>query len=111
MGTKDMDYSGLKPKQQKIAKIIIQLAKELWGEAPDGGGCKAFYSPEEWKERGEDYGTNSELVVVYDGGDLYEIFNPDSGNYKWFDRLNERLEKHGYWVEACTCWYSAIYKN
>lgn len=42
------------------------------------GGCKAFYSPIEWAERGESYGRGSKLIIVYDGGDLRPYMNMDA---------------------------------
>ena len=75
------------------------------------GGGKAFYSPKEWKERGEDYGTESELVVVHDGGDHARAFSWDYEDYTTIEALNVELAKIGLFAEQCTTWYSAIYKN
>lgn len=73
------------------------------------GGCKAFYSPTEWKEMGEDYGCDSELIVCHDGGDHGDAFSWDRENYKTIEAMNEALEKIGLYSEQCTCWYTAIY--
>lgn len=73
------------------------------------GGCRAFYTPQEWRERGEQYGLNSALVVVYDGGDHAMFFDYNHECYRAIDRMNEALAKVGYYFECCTCWYSAIY--
>ena len=72
------------------------------------GGCRAFYSPAEWSGRGEQYGTTSHLIVVYDGGDLRECMSLD-GSYKVYERLDQRLRAAGLYSEECTCWYTAIY--
>lgn len=73
------------------------------------GGCKAFYSPQEWEARGEEYGTKSVLVVVHDGGEVGRYFNYDKEDYKAIERMNAKLKSVGLWFESCTCWYSAIY--
>ena len=73
------------------------------------GGCRTFYSPKEWEERGEDYGRNSELVIVHDGGDPGDAFSWDRENYKVIEAMNETLKPLGVYSEQCTCWYSAIY--
>ncbi len=67
------------------------------------GDCKVFYSPEEWRERGEWYGTNSELVVVYDGSEARYLaeFNPG---------IEEVLARLNLFIECCTHWYAAVYK-
>jgi len=70
------------------------------------GGCKAFYSPREWFARGERYGTRSELVVVYDGGELGEVCRMDGAFYS---ELVEALKGQHLYVEECTGWYAAVY--
>lgn len=75
------------------------------------GGCKAFYSPKEWKERGEDWGIDSELVIVHDGGDHARAFSWDYEDYKTIEGVVEILKPLELFPEQCTCWYSAIYKN
>ena len=72
------------------------------------GGCKVFYSPKQWRDRGEEYGTSSHLIVVYDGGSHREIFEPEYG-FQVQEELNVELRKHGLYFEHCTGWYSAIY--
>jgi len=70
---------------------------------PNSGGCKVFYSPTEWCERGEAYGAESELVVVYDGSEARYLaeFN---------EKTEEVLARLGLFVECCTHWYAAVYK-
>lgn len=72
-------------------------------------GDKAFYSPAEWQARGEDYERNSELIVVYDGGDIRECFDPHEG-WAHCEAMNEKLRDVGLYSEPCACWYAAIYK-
>lgn len=75
------------------------------------GGCKAFYSPQEWLERGERYGEGSALVVVHDGGDLAPIFNLDYEVYSLYDKMDATLNKAGFYAESMTSWCTAIYKK
>ena len=80
------------------------------------GGCKAFYSPTEWKDRGESYGVTSELVVVYDGGDVQHFFSLDAcygdgPSYTLYERMKEALEAEGLYWEECTRWYCALYEG
>ncbi len=72
------------------------------------GGCRTFYSPGEWRARGEEYGTNSELIVVYDGGDVRECFDSEF-KYDHEEAIREKLDQVGLYAERCTGWYSAIY--
>jgi hypothetical protein len=91
------------------------------------GGCRAFYSPQEWAERGEEYGKRSILVVVYDGGDLRPAFNMDAAYdadcalvqefgrpegyqpYALLEAMQAELKKLGFYFEECTRWYGAVY--
>lgn len=75
------------------------------------GGCKAFYSPAEWSERGEKYGLKSLFVVVHDGGCLAPICNMDYGDYKLHDAMQAKLNAAGFFLEGCTSWYSAVYEH
>lgn len=79
---------------------------------------KAFYSPAEWKERGEQYGTESKLVIVIEGAEMrrclsmdacYEVARPGTNCYEPYEALQERLEAEGLYNQDCTSWYSAIY--
>jgi hypothetical protein len=99
---------GLSPKGEAAHAAIMTflLKKELCSS----GGCKVFYSPEEWAARGEEYGTRSELIVVYDGGDHRCAFNMDCECYKTIEALQEELHKIGCFFEEATCWYGSVYK-
>jgi hypothetical protein len=73
------------------------------------GGGGRFYSPAQWRERGELYGTDSLLIVTHDGGNHAAVFNLDYGQYGLHEQLRVDLEDQGLFVEACTVWYSAVY--
>lgn len=91
--------------QRLIAKTVLSVLPK----SATGGGCRAFYTPAEWLERGETYGTESRLIVCHDGGALAPFCSYDYGEYKKIDRLVRVLEAAGYWIEQCTSWYSAVY--
>ena len=74
------------------------------------GGCKTFYSPKEWKDRKEEYATDSELVIVHDGGEVAPFFNWDYEDTFKIDLGSDLGTNQGWFVEGCTCWYSAVYK-
>jgi len=85
-----------------VAAQIIRTQAVRQG-LTNAGGCKVFYSPAEWAERGEQYGCESELVIVYDGSEARYLaeFNDTVGNV---------LAREGLFIECCTCWYAAVYK-
>ena len=93
---------------KKLEQLILETAKTVLGDVDTTG--RSFYTPAEWKSRGEQYGLKSELIVVHDGGDLASFFNPDYGSWKLQSAMNVALEKVGYYAEPCTTWYTAIYK-
>lgn len=80
-------------------------------DALDTGGCRAFYSPQEWKDRDEEYGRNSVLIVVHDGGDHAPFFNYSYECYSLMEAMNAGLGQAGFYAEQCTAWYTAIYKK
>lgn len=89
---------------RKVVETILRVSG-----ATSGGGCKAFYTPEEWRLRGEQYGTRSILIICHDGGDLAPWFNMDYGCYQKIETMADELKKLGVFAESCTCWYTAIY--
>ncbi len=101
--------ANLSPQGDKAYDTILAFLRQKG--ALETGGCKSFYSPEEWKARGEQYGRDSLLIVVYDGGDLPPYFSLDHSapTYKRFEEMTAALEAAGFWWEECTGWYSAIY--
>jgi hypothetical protein len=94
---------GLDEDGKKAAKAILAFMRRkqmLWT-----GGCRAFWTPEEWLRRKEEFGHKSCLVVVHDGGYISEIVKDG----KLQEQLQMELRKLGLYLEPCTCWYSAIY--
>jgi hypothetical protein len=93
----------------------------------DTGGCKAFYSPAEWKAREEKYGTESHLVVVYDGGAMRPVFSMDAAYdldcdryqqtgekrkpYALYEGMQDKLREAGLYFEESTGWYAAVYST
>ncbi len=99
--------TGLSEQGRDAAKAIVEFLTE--NNITDHGGGGKFYTPREWRERGEEYGTNSLLIVTHDGGDHAVAFNWDYEQYELMEQLRERLSKIGVYVEQCTSWYSAVY--
>jgi hypothetical protein len=105
---------GLSGRAQALHKKLVAWLKRK--DMHHTGGCKAFYSPGEWRARGEKYGCDSELVIVHDGGDLWYVFDIDSelncGRDPYFEKvLKEVFAPLGLYFEACTSWYTAVYPS
>jgi len=94
-----------------IAQRIHAVVKEAFGAEPYTGGCTTFYSRQEWADRKETYGANALFAVVYDGGDYAMFFEYDGGAYELVDLMEKELAKLGCYTEACTNWYSAVYRT
>ena len=109
MSTNDFRTEHLSGPTKALADAIVGWLAAYCGEAPDGGGCRAFYAPAEWIARGEDYGCDSALVLVHDGGDLSPFCNWSHGRYKAIEAFSAFLKTKGFFVEQCTGWYSAVY--
>lgn len=89
------------------AEAIVAFLRER-GLTDHGGGGK-FYTPQEWEDRGEQFGLGSLLVVTHDGGDHAAAFNWDYEDYDLVEDLRLALKTVGVYVEQCTSWYSAVY--
>ena len=94
------------PFSQEQKQVMKVMRRVVGGEIPDSD----FKTPQEWAERGEDYGLKSVLVVLHDGGNQAPYLNLDYCAYKCHEKMAEALRDIGYYVEQCTCWYSAVYK-
>lgn len=72
---------------------------------------QVFWTGEEWRDRGEQYGCTSKLVVVHDGGTYAPYFNYAYGDSSRYEYMQKVLKRLGYWAEPATSWYTAIYRN
>ena len=111
MSEKDFNTDHLNKKQKQVAEVNLKVARAVYGPDASGGGCHAFYTPEEWKERGETYGLNSILIVVHDGGNLAPLLNLDYMEYDLHNRMTSAFDDTDFYVEQCTGWSSAIYPS
>lgn len=103
--------TGLSRKARKLALAIVKLAKERNWYA----GQKVFWSPKQWKDKGEHYGLNAELVILHECGDHAPFFSLDhssyTGSYKQYDEQVKFLSGYGFYSEGLYTWSSAIYEN
>lgn len=89
------------------AEAIVAFLRER--VLSDHGGGGKFYTPQEWEDRGEQFGLGSVLIVTHDGGDHAAAFNWDYEDYDLVEDLRLALKNVGVYVEQCTSWYSAVY--
>lgn len=97
----------LTPKGRSAAEAILTFLQAR--DLTDHGGGGGFYGPEQWEERGEQYGLGSLLIVTHDGGEHAPAFNWDYEAYDLIEELRQELSKIDVYVEQCTSWFSAIY--
>ena len=103
--------TGLSRKARKLALALAKLAKKRDWNA----GQKVFWSPQEWKNKGESYGLQSELVILHEGGDHAPFFSLDysynGGSYDQYEEQVKFVGKHGFFCEGLYSWSSAIYES
>lgn len=100
----------LTPAGRRAAEII----RDYCSKHDLGPGERMFYTPEEWSERGEEYGTDSVLVVVHEACDAAIAISMDgayysNASYKHFGRLDQQLRSKGMYLEGMYSWCSAVY--
>lgn len=106
------DMFHLKGEARLVAEYVLEAMTLLNDDAqPYTGGCRTFYSPAEWRQRGEEYGLESMLIVCHDGGDVATFFNYAHECDSRVEKMQEALERVGYWADPCTSWYTAIYRS
>jgi hypothetical protein len=88
--------------------IVRQLSRDGVTQATAERG-QGFYTPQEWADRGEEYGRNSVLIVVHDGPTIAPWFNLDYMQMREWEAMLAALQDVGCWAEQCTSWYTAIY--
>jgi hypothetical protein len=86
----------------KACKILEDYDITLTDRTP-------FYCVQEWAERGEAYGANSKLVIMYDGSPLGMLFGLDKGEYDKYEEMRQYLASEGFFTEEGTMWYSCVY--
>jgi len=72
------------------------------------GGCPPFYTPESWRERGEQYGEGATLIICHDGGALSDIVGPHHFLHGLHASIERELNAAGFYLEWCDSWYSRV---
>ena len=65
-----------------------------------------FYSKTDWKNRGEEYCLESDVVMSYDGGFMHHVMND---NWEMREDLEKDLEKIGLYMEPGYSWCCGFY--
>lgn len=105
----DFDTFHLTGRARKAADAIVGFLRDHRGGPPSGGGCRAFYSAEEWRERGERYCCDAVLVLVFDGGDLAPCLNRAYEDSDAVEAFQTFLDGLGYYAELGEHWYAGLY--
>lgn len=104
--------TGLSAKGRKAAYAILRTLKahkvDYISSVPN---ARLFYTPQEWRDRGEQYGTESELVVLYEEGDHRRFFamGGEPADYRTHEAMRAALDVVGVYHEECNGWYGAVY--
>jgi hypothetical protein len=103
--------TGLSRKARKLAFALAKLAKERNWNA----GQKVFWSPKQWRDKGESYGRDAELVILHEGGAHAPFFSLDHAyNTRFYNQYEEQvrfLSEYGFWLEGLYTWSSAVYEH
>lgn len=98
------------PQNVKNALMEVRdFAGSLWDRPASTGGCKAFYSPQEWRDKGWEVNDKVLCVACHDGGDLAPLFNLDYQDYKNYDKMVRILHLRGLYPECINSTSTYIY--
>lgn len=99
---------GLSPQGKKAWSIIVGVLASH-DSLNSSGHTHVFYSPAQWRARKEEYGLDSDLIVVHEGGDHAAFFDYNHECYGLIDEMDTALRKEGLYPEQATSWYSSVY--
>ena len=91
---------------KKAHRIIVRFLRKH--NITNKSDSRSFYSPAEWKARKERSGTDADLIVVYDGTALKQVFS--GANATLYFELRDALNKAGLFIEHSPheSWYSYV---
>lgn len=86
----------------------LKLGVQEWLLHHELHGDTTFFTPNEWRARGGQYGTDSQLVLVFEGG-LYELLNGYSRRVELYDEFDRFVQAFGYFFEMGNAWNLGFY--
>ena len=103
---------GLNEHGSRAAELIRNFCLERHRTSTEQ---QVFHDPKTW-DRSE-YGKESVLVVLHEGGDHDSCINLDGAYengprgdcYRLYEALDALLRKNGLYLEQCYRWHSAVY--
>lgn len=120
----DFAVDHLDGKAREVADVIVAVIRDVYGKEPSGGGCPAFFTPEQWKEKcypdgqpHDDGGFIADpgeledaiLLLCHDGGNLARFCSYLEGDIDAQEALHEALGGLGAHVERLRSYCSAVY--
>ena len=77
----------------------------------DPRGCKTFYTPKEWEQHHDcELDDEAVLVVVYDGGDLFEVLSYME-HHECTDKIEGELGLNDLWRDHGEHFWSIILQD
>jgi hypothetical protein len=104
---------GLSRKGRQAAQAVLAAVRTVI-RAPDCGGCTAFRSGADWTRRGWGDYRRARLVVIFEGGDLFQLLSYQEGtgiSRRVRVEMDNRLQALGLWFEDINSWSLAIYEK
>jgi len=98
---------GASPSAERAWAVIIGVLNR-GDDLYSGGHSHVFYTPEQWKARGEEYGGGSCLIVTHDGGAHMPYFAAEGGGHSMHSMMDLALRRAGFYAEQGTAWFSII---
>ena len=105
-------------------EVPLELDSDVWNflhelcrrfDITYTGGCRAFYTREEYAVLEGGVPSNTAAVIVHDGGDLSYLLNTNKCDTKeQFARYNAACalaEEHEFWFEHLSCVATAVYRK
>ena len=86
----------------------LRLGVQEWLVHHELDNETSFFTPEEWRARGEQYCTESKLVLVFEGG-LYHLLNGYMNAPELYEEFDRFVNGFGYYFAQGTAWSLGFY--
>lgn len=104
-------------KRGKLSQAQLKKYIQTWLDETEGPGGKLsydanVYTGDEWRARGEEYGSGGEAALAFEGP-LYHALNygfQEEPAFYTESRFREFLEALGYYYELGNAWNAGIYR-
>jgi hypothetical protein len=86
----------------------LRLGVQQWLVHHELDGDTSFFTPEEWRARGEEYCTGAKVILTFEGG-LFSVMNGYLDSDELYEEFDRFVRGFGYFFELGNAWNMGFY--